>query len=133
LTARAIGLLDGLERGDAPFFLHMPLLEPHPPYFASPPYDSMVDWRDLPLPRQGLAGSRPSWHETARQTYGTDKATDADVKKMLAVYYGMIAYADDQMRRLYDEMDRRGLMENTWVIVSSDHGDYTTWERRACS
>ncbi len=124
LVTRAIHILDELERRDAPFFLHVPLLEPHPPYFASPPYDSLVDRRDLPVPDTGPAGARPAWHETALQTFGTDRATDDDVRKMTAAYYGMIAYADDQMRRMHDELEQRGLMENTWVIVSSDHGDY---------
>jgi arylsulfatase A-like enzyme len=43
---------------------------------------------------------------------------------MIAIYYGMIAYADSQMARLYQELDRRGLLENTWIIIGSDHGDY---------
>ena len=124
LTFRALKLLDELEAIDEPFFLHLPLLEPHPPYFVTPPYDTMVDHQDVPTPEEGPESSRPDWHKIARETYGTDEATDEDVRKMVAVYYGMIAYADDQMRRLYDEMHRRGLMENTWVIISSDHGDY---------
>jgi arylsulfatase A-like enzyme len=42
----------------------------------------------------------------------------------MAIYYGKIAYADAQMRRLYNVLGARGLLENTWVIISSDHGDY---------
>ena len=28
------------------------------------------------------------------------------------------------MQRLYAEMQRRGLLENTWIIFTSDHGDF---------
>ncbi len=124
LTFRAMQLLDELEAVDEPFFLHLPLLEPHPPYFVTPPYDTMVDPDEVPPPEEGPEATRPDWHRIARETYGTDKATEDDVRTMVATYYGMIAYADDQMRRLYEEMQRRGLMDNTWVIISSDHGDY---------
>ena len=52
-------------------------------------------------------------------------ASERDVRKTLAVYYGMIAYVNDQMRRIYDALRERGLLENTWIIIGSDHGDYT--------
>jgi len=61
----------------------------------------------------------------AREQLGTALATEADIKKMVAIYYGMIAYADDQMRRVYQALGERGLLENTWIIIGSDHGDYT--------
>lgn len=123
MVSRTIDALDGIEAADAPFFLHVPLLEPHPPYFASPPYDTLVNPDTLDVPDQG-SDSRPDWQTMAREQMGTDKASDDDIRRMIAVYYGMIAYADAQLRRLVAEMRRRGLMENTWVVISADHGDY---------
>jgi len=124
LTSRVINALDGIVANDAPFFLHVPYLEPHPPYFASPPFDTMVDPESIPLPDQGGDG-RPSWQAAMREQVGTDKATEDDIRKMIAMFYGMIGYVDGQMRRLRDAMDERGLLENTWFIISVDHGDYT--------
>ena len=48
-----------------------------------------------------------------------------DIRRVVAVYYGMIAYANDQMSRLHDALAERGLLENTWFVLSCDHGDYT--------
>ena len=56
MISRTINTLKGIEAADAPFFLHVPLLEPHPPYFASPPYDTMVDPDSLDVPDQGNDG-----------------------------------------------------------------------------
>jgi arylsulfatase A-like enzyme len=123
LTSRVINMLDGIESFDEPFFLHVPYLEPHPPYFASPPFDKMVDWDAVELPEQGGHG-RPGWQAMAREQMGSSLATDGDVKRMLAVYYGMIAYVDGQMRRLFLALQERDLLDNTWIIISSDHGDY---------
>lgn len=34
-----------------------------------------------------------------------------------------IAYADKEIKRLIDTMDARGLSDNTWVVVTADHGE----------
>jgi arylsulfatase A-like enzyme len=84
----------------------------------------MVDPMDVPLPAEGTERGAPAWQATVRGQCGTALATEADVRKMIAIYYGMIAYADAEMRRLWQELGRRGLLENTWIVFSSDHGDY---------
>ena len=124
VTDRAILMLEQIQAADAPFFLHVPYMEPHPPYFAHPPYDKLIDPASLPLPDQGADEGRPAWQFRAREEFGTAKITPEHIRKLVAVYYGMIAYANDQMQRLYDALAVRGMLENTWVIVGSDHGDY---------
>mgnify|MGYP000464679530 CR=1 FL=1 len=47
-------------------------------------------------------------------------------------YDGEVAYVDEQVGRLLDGLQERGLMENTWVIISSDHGDYLG-EKNLCA
>ena len=37
----------------------------------------------------------------------------------------MISYVDNQMRRVHEALGRRALLRNTWLILGSDHGDYT--------
>ena len=39
------------------------------------------------------------------------------------LYVGEIAYADSQIGRLFDALDRRQLLEDTLVIVAGDHGE----------
>jgi len=125
LTDRVCHQLDSIQAVGQPFFLHVAYEDPHACYFAPPPYDSLIDPTALPVPEQGTEAGRPAWQNIARQQLATGQATEEDIRKVVAVYHGMSAYADDQMCRLYGELERRGLLENTWLIVSSDHGDYT--------
>jgi arylsulfatase A-like enzyme len=41
----------------------------------------------------------------------------------IASYDGGIAYMDRELERLFDELSRSGLLENTLVIITSDHGE----------
>ncbi|MGR3290283.1 MAG: sulfatase family protein [Paracoccaceae bacterium] len=125
LTDRALRMLDQAEISGQPFFLHLCYDDPHPPYFVPKPYDTMFDPDSLTLPEIGDLADLPDWHKQARSEVGTDLATKADYRKVQAVYYGMIRYIDDEMARLYAALETKGLLKNTWIILGSDHGDYT--------
>ena len=43
---------------------------------------------------------------------------------MVDGYDSSIAYLDEQLGRLFEELQERGLLENTLVIVTSDHGEH---------
>lgn len=125
LTDRAIRMMEQARASDQPFFMHMCYDDPHPPYFVPRPYDTMFDPNSLTLPQIGEIDDLPEWHKKVRQEVGTDAASEGDYRKVLAVYYGMIRYIDDEMARLHNAMESLGMLENTWVILGSDHGDYT--------
>ncbi len=38
-------------------------------------------------------------------------------------YDGAILYLDSRLKRLYDELESRGLLANSWIVVTSDHGE----------
>ena len=38
-------------------------------------------------------------------------------------YDEFILYADAEFARLYDLLEQKGILENTWLILTSDHGD----------
>lgn len=125
LTDRAIRMADQAKASNRPYFLHICYDDPHPPYFVPRPYDRMFDPDTLTLPDTGDLADLPDWHRAARAEVGTDKATRADFARVLAAYYGMMRYVDDEMGRLHDALDARGMLDNTWIIIGSDHGDYT--------
>ena len=124
VATRVIHQLESIQASGAPFFLHVPFLEPHPPFYTPPPYDTLVDPATLPLPERGDDANRPRWQEACRREQASDLATEEDIRKLIAIYYGMIAYANNQMQRIHDALDQRGMLENTWIIVASDHGDF---------
>ncbi|MFA5865469.1 MAG: sulfatase-like hydrolase/transferase [Phycisphaerae bacterium] len=124
LTDRTIEMLDNIAATKAPFFLHLAYQDPHPPYFVPSPYDTMVDPGAIDLPPRADIEGCPAWQFKALVEAATAKASELDIRKVISIYYGMIAYANDQMRRLYEVMSQRGMLDNTWFILAADHGDY---------
>lgn len=47
----------------------------------------------------------------------------ADLEHMVNGYDAEIAYADDQVQRVLDALDARGVLDDTVVIISADHGE----------
>jgi arylsulfatase A-like enzyme len=38
-------------------------------------------------------------------------------------YDSLVAHIDEYLGRLFDELARRGILERTWMIIASDHGE----------
>ena len=54
-------------------------------------------------------------------------------------YDNCVADLDEQLGRLIDELERRSILEHTWVIITADHGESfgenhgVFWHGRACT
>jgi arylsulfatase A-like enzyme len=70
----------------------------------------------------GYAGPLTGSLESMRALRG-GAATPADVEHLKALYDRGIAYSDHWIGWLLDELARRGLAENTAIIVTADHGE----------
>jgi arylsulfatase A-like enzyme len=97
------------ENAERPFFLWVHYFDPHTPYrpppgFALPP-DSPID----------LSGKRLPVSEGV--------TTPAKLKKMIRAYRGEVHYADAQVGRLVERLRLLGLLDETAVILTSDHGE----------
>lgn len=49
--------------------------------------------------------------------------TDADAKFWMATYDEKVRSADDQLKLFLDELQKRGVLENTLIVVVADHGE----------
>lgn len=94
-----------LEQHDAeqPFFLWAGFCSPHPAYDAPASRLTAHSPESMPLP---IDNPDPLRWPTRR-----------------AHYAAMIEIIDEQVGRLLDVLDRRGLAENTLVVFVSDHGE----------
>ncbi len=50
-------------------------------------------------------------------------ASRADFEHMITGYDASIAYVDDALRQVLEELDRQKLLDDTAIIISGDHGD----------
>jgi arylsulfatase A-like enzyme len=92
-----------------PFFAFLNYLDAHQPFLPSAPFGTKFRG-DAPRGDPRHWWDRP-W---------TPDAVQAEVD----AYDGAIAYLDDQLGRLFEELRRRGVLDRTLVIVTSDHGEH---------
>ncbi len=110
-----------------PFFAWVSFAEPHNPFQAAEPYYSMFPPESLPACRSGEEalggkGFRWQWLRKAWDRGVPDFLAERD--RARANYHGMLRLIDDQIRRLFEGLDARGLREKTIVVFCSDHGDF---------
>ncbi len=114
-----LGWSDGRGADPRPFFAFLNLFDAHEPYLPPEPYSELFGTSDVrPLdeisfhPRLGL-GYLPN--------RGT--RTPAQHQAELDAYESAITYMDAEIGRLVDALRVRGLLENTVLIVTADHGE----------
>jgi len=125
LVSRAQRWVDSAE--DKPFLMWLSFPEPHNPYQVPEPYYSMFDPDQLPEPETGaeameLKGFSLEWCRESFVKAFPDY--ERSIPRARSNYMGMLRLIDDQIRRFVDHLSNRGLMENTVLVVLSDHGDF---------
>lgn len=110
-----------------PFFLWMSFPEPHNPYQVPEPYYDMFPPGRLPPLRAGIEALSLKPYSYERQHELSEMAF-SDVGKLIprirSNYLGMLSLIDDQIRRFVKALQRNGILENTLIVIVSDHGDY---------
>jgi arylsulfatase A-like enzyme len=115
-----------LERREAerPFCIFLALFEPHPPYTICADFYDLYRPDDVPpLAPPGLP-RRPRFHAALREFAGLGPVTPAEFRRLRAVYYGQVTYADWLLGELTEALERTGHGRDTALFVCSDHGDY---------
>lgn len=123
------------------WFLHVNLWDPHTPYNTPPEFGD--PFADEPLPAwytedvlsRHQAGCGP---HSAREALGFDDQWPyahpwprqphvindmADARRMFDGYDNGVLYADRIIGRILQRLEQRGWRDDTWVIVSADHGE----------
>ncbi len=113
---------------DQPFFLWAGTWDPHSPYRAPEPWGSMYDPEDIPIPvksMEELEGYPPELKRLAHTEFRRNPEVPIDeaIKKGVAIYMGMVSHIDDQLGRLLDGLEEMGIIDDTIILFTSDHGD----------
>jgi arylsulfatase len=120
--AKAVGPRPDRGRADArrPFFLWLHYRDPHMPYDPPPEDRVFVD----PLYRGEFRNAAVFWPTKEVMVYNHLGLIDSsDVRQAAALYDGEVRYVDKQIHRLLRDLEGRGLLDRTLVIVTSDHGE----------
>lgn len=103
------GLIATIQKLSAPYCGYFHLWAPHAPYRPSKDFEGLFNdsWKPVKKPQHTLGGDVPySQLNTRRMNY------DA-----------YIANVDAEFGRLIENLESRGKLENTYILVTSDHGE----------
>ncbi len=119
LTQQALAWMG---RQAEPWFAHLSYLRPHPPYAAAGHWATRYDRADVELP----IAPQPMHplHEFAlTHPVAAAPAEEHQLRKLRQQYYGMISEVDDQLGHLWAGLRDLGVWDDTFVLVTADHGE----------
>lgn len=133
-TDKAIEYMEAALSLNKPFLYTINYFDPHHPF--DPPKELMdkyikkLDSIPLPSYKEGELDNKPLFakkdHGGAYETpgnYAFTEMTEHDHKMLRASYYAMIELIDENVGRLLDYLEERGITEETIVLFHSDHGE----------
>ncbi len=107
----AIELLEGRPT-DRPLFLFVHYFDAHSPYTPPPPH------RPAGVDPDGDVGE-----VEARVNSGGGNIRPEERARLERLYDGEIEFIDAQIGRLCDALERTGIYDDCWIIVTADHGE----------
>ena len=93
-------------------------------YSTHTPYDPPAKYRDMYCDPE-YDGPFESFYAEHRIAIEQDKVelTPADVAQIQNLYYAGVTQADAMIGDVLDELERQGVLDDTIVVVTSDHGE----------
>ena len=112
-----LGWLDGRGGNKRPFFAFLNYFDAHAPYTPPPPWDSLF------AVRKDAQRATRYW-DRLEQVFGPGPLPRQFLEETYDAYDGGIAYMDFQIDSLLTVLEQRGVLNNTVVIITSDHGEH---------
>lgn len=121
LNNNILNYLETYRPEDRPFFIYVQYIDPHAIYFSPddfndervPPRRARVDGFSLKLTQEFTNKG------IDLRTY----LTQEDIDYMIGLYDGEIRFIDRQLDLLFGELKAGGFLDDTIVVITSDHGE----------
>ncbi len=113
-------------QGDKPFYLQVCPHGPHTPFDSPVEYRAMYKPEDMPLAIMDKPASPMAPYveqQLYHSSFGHENMTEMHNRVMRTYYYGNVTLIDEGIGRILKALEERGLMDNTWILYSADHGD----------
>jgi len=127
LTTQAIEFIDEKQSSDAPWLCHLSYIKPHWPYIVPAPYHSMYGPEHIKPVNRGNSereNPHPVFEQFMNNVIGQAFQREDVRRQVIPAYMGLIKQCDDQLGRLFAHLEKNGQMQNTTIVITSDHGDY---------
>ncbi len=118
---RAIKRINQAQLTKQPFMITCSLISPHNPNCVPSPYYEMFDPEKVELPENVKYRSKRFEKDWARLLVSSME--DVYIREFIRIYYGLVKMVDDQVGRFLDTLEKQGILDETLVIFTADHGD----------
>ncbi|HEY0105959.1 MAG TPA: alkaline phosphatase family protein [Rhizomicrobium sp.] len=120
--------IDHIAEAKGPFVAHLSILRPHPPFVAPEPYNAMYDPRTVPgfarlATPDDEAAQHPWLAHQLRRRHFRAPADEKKLRRMKAVYYGLMSEVDAALGRIFAFLKASGRWDDTLIVFTSDHGE----------
>ncbi|MFT5506834.1 MAG: arylsulfatase, partial [Gammaproteobacteria bacterium] len=146
ITDRAVDFISSQANTGSPFSLFVSFPDPHHPFDPPGEYADRYNPDEIRLPEvteSDLAGRPPYCNDLFPKGQGfrklywqadegaeagssitTDDISDESMRKAIAYTHAQVEMIDDGVGRMLASIEDKGLMDNTIIIFTSDHGEY---------
>ncbi len=127
-AAQAINFMNDY-KNESPFFLKVAFHRPHPPF------DPPQRWLDFYKNREIPEATVGEWAEEKYGQYDQTPPPEQQrsnprgnfgnqiVRESREGYLAAISFLDEQIGHIISTLEKNGELENTFIVISSDHGD----------
>ena len=119
--------LDESAQQEQPWHLFANTVKPHCPFKVPKKYVAMYDGLEIPLPvipEGHIENLHPALKEQRFHWNIEELRSDADLRLIRKSYFAMITWLDEAIGRVLDKLEEKGVLDETLIIYSSDHGDH---------
>ena len=127
VTEQTINYIKNRE-DERPLFLYLSYMKPHAGHNVPEGYEDLYDLDSITYAQQ------PPWNEdysphakgiNRRDMYENywKNASEKEWKLMTMRYYANVTWIDDMMGKTLKALEEKGLLENTIIVYTSDHGE----------
>ena len=125
VAEEAMRVLDEVATDEQPFFLWANFWGPHSPSLVPEPYFSMYDPKAIPE-HPGYAETfekKPYRQQLIEKLWGLGDYGWEGFQEIAARYFGHCTLIDDMVGRVVAHLEQLGVLDDTIIIYTSDHGD----------
>ena len=124
VTAGTVAFLRERKATDKPFFLLSGYLAPHFPLVVPEKYWANYAGKvPMPVIPPDYLDTLPLNYQHLRVGFGMTDVEAATVRKGRELYYGLTQWVDEEIGKKLEALKSSGLMDNTVVIYTTDHGE----------
>lgn len=125
VAEEAMRVLDEVATAEQPFFLWANFWGPHSPSLVPEPYFSMYDPQAIPE-HPGYAetfAKKPYRQQLIERLWGLGDYGWPGFQQIAARYFGHCTLIDDMVGRVVARLEQLGVLDNTIIVYTADHGD----------